>query len=390
MLSFHEVQNNTKKLIRENSMENFSYTGTKLFLFLFSFWLCGGLYSNQAFAQIEKGYVLSASNGASRNVVRHFSRERNGRIKLVRSVSTRGLGNGSILFNQNGLIVDGSDVLIVNAGSNELSLLRFVRQNLRYITKVNVDGVGPVSVTKSGELVFVASAGDDSTPANISGYRLIANTLTPINGARAELSVSAAGPAQISFSPGGDSLIVAERISDKISVFAVDRISGQLGERNTFNSSGVGPFGFEFSRAGFLIVSESFGGLDGAVSSYSLSANRNLAVISPSVDAKNETDACWITITRDGKRAYTTNTNVGSISSYTIGASGKLRLLNDKASDNGGFPIDLDLTSDDRFLYTHNFSTDRIEAYSVNRRSGNLRLIQTRSIPGGSNGLWVR
>jgi len=185
-------------------------------------------------------------------------------------------------------------------------------------------------------------------------------------------------------------LVVAERLSDKISVFSVDPLSGVLGERSTFNSSGEGPFGFEFSRDGFLIVSESFGGSDGAVSSYSLSANRNLSVISPSVDALNETDACWITITRDGKRAYTTNTNVGSISSYTIGADGEMALLNDKASDNGGFPIDVDLASGDRFLYTHNFSTDRIEAYSVNQRNGNLRLIQEIAIPSGSNGLWVR
>jgi len=371
-------------------MKNLSYSKIKLFLLAIGFWLCGGLYSEHAHAQVNGRYVLTASNGTSRNVVRHFSRERNGKIQLVRSVSTRGRGNGSILFNQNGLIVDGSNVLIVNAGSNELSLLRFVGRNLRYITKVNVDGVEPISVAKSGELVFVVSAGNSTTPANISGYRLTADTLTPIIGARAELSVSAAGPAQISFSPSGDMLVVAERLSDKISVFSVDPLSGVLGERSTFNSSGEGPFGFEFSRDGFLIVSESFGGSDGAVSSYSLSANRNLSVISPSVDALNETDACWITITRDGKRAYTTNTNVGSISSYTIGADGELALLNDKASDNGGFPIDVDLASGDRFLYTHNFSTDRIEAYSVNQRNGNLRLIQEIAIPSGSNGLWVR
>jgi len=371
-------------------MKNLSYTKKKLFLFVISFCLFSVLYSDHALAQNDRRYVLTASNSRSRNVVRHFSRDRNGRIQLVRSVSTRGRGNGSFLFNQNGLIVDGANVLIVNAGSNELSLLRFGKRNLRYITKVSVDGIGPVSVTKSGELVFVTSAGNATTPANISGYRLTGDTLTPISGSRAELSVAAAGPAQISFSPSGDMLVVAERLPDKISVFSVDSTSGLLGERSTFNSSGEDPFGFEFSRDGFLIVSEAFGGFDGAVSSYSLSANRNLNVISPSVDALDETDACWITITRDGKRAYTTNTNVGSISSYTIGASGELKLLNDKASANGGFPIDLDLTSDDRFLYTHNFSTDRIEAYSVNSRSGNLRLIQEVAIPSGSNGLWVR
>ena len=61
-------------------------------------------------------------------------------------------------------------------------------------------------------------------------------------------------------------LVLVKRISDKISVFSVDPAIGLLGRRSTFNSSGAGPFGFEFSRDGFFIVSESFGGLGGAVS----------------------------------------------------------------------------------------------------------------------------
>jgi len=49
-------------------------------------------------------------------------------------------------------------------------------------------------------------------------------------------------------------LVLVKRISDKISVFSVDPAIGLLGRRSTFNSSGAGPFGFEFSRDGFFIL----------------------------------------------------------------------------------------------------------------------------------------
>jgi len=214
----------------------------------------------RAEAQRPGNFVLTASNEAGRNIIRHFRRLRNVSLRMQRSVSTRGRGTGSFLTNQNGLIVSGSDVLVVNAGSNEISLLRLVRGNLRYLSKVAVDGVEPMSITRSNDLVYVVSNGDSTTPSNVNGYRLSGNRLTPIAGATALLSSSDAGPAQISFSPGGDALVVSERNTDRLSVFSVDRITGLLGERQSFTSSGQQSFGFEFSNRGFLVVSEAFQG----------------------------------------------------------------------------------------------------------------------------------
>lgn len=335
-------------------------------------------------------YVLTTSNRADKNSVFVYDRARDGRLTLQGRVSTRGKGRGSFVANQNGLIVDGSDVLTVNTGSNELSYLRITQTGVRFVSIVPVNGSNPVSVARRGELVYVVSEGDSARAANITGYRLSGGTLSAIDGAVSALSTSDAGPAQISFSPDGAFLVVTERNTNQLTIASVDQSTGMIGALSSFPSPGMTPWGFEFARSGALVVSEAFGGSDSAVSSYNLSALGALSVVSSSVDAGSETDACWITVTSNGRTAFVTNTNVGSISSYRISEGGQLTLLQARAARNGGLPIDVDLSRDNRFLYTLNFSSGKIEVYRVltgGRLSG---VIQEVAAPNGGNGLWVK
>src|SRR5690349_9202269 len=72
------------------------------------------------------GAVYTATNSASGNAVLVFDRTADGGLTYVNAFATGGHGSGSGLGNQGGLALtaDGKFVLVVNAGSNELSVLQ--------------------------------------------------------------------------------------------------------------------------------------------------------------------------------------------------------------------------------------------------------------------------
>ncbi len=70
-------------------------------------------------------------------------------------------------------------------------------------------GTMPLSVTIHGNIVYVVNGGGSG---NISGFTMSSRgVLSPIAGSTLPLSSSAAGPAQISFSPNGRVLVVTEK-----------------------------------------------------------------------------------------------------------------------------------------------------------------------------------
>src|SRR5438045_3970400 len=80
-----------------------------------------------------------------------------------------------------------------------------------------------------------------------------------------------AAAAQISFSPDGRTLVVTERGTNSISSFSVDE-RGYADGPETIASAGATPYGFDFTAAGTVVVTEAFGGEIGraAASSYSI------------------------------------------------------------------------------------------------------------------------
>ena len=156
------------------------------------------------------------------------------------------------------------------------------------------------------------------------------------------------------------------------------------------SSASATPFGFAFDRRGLLIVSEAVGGAPNAsvVSSYRVSANGNLQVVSGSVGT-NQTAACWIVITNNGGFAYASNTGSGSISGFRIRSNGSLSLLtaDGRTGVTGGAPIDMILSGDSRFLYALGQSGGEVVGFRVGRE-GNLTPIGSVDVlPAFSNGL---
>ena len=341
------------------------------------------------------GQVYTATNSAAGNAVLAFNRGADGSLTAAGSFPTGGLGTGAGLGNQGGIILDqnGNRLAVVNAGSNDVSLFSVSSDGSLSLTdRISSGGTTPISVTFSQSLLYVLNAGGSG---NIAGFEISpAGDLSPIAGSTQPLSTNSAGPAQIAFAPGGRSLIVTEKNTNRITTYPVDQ-NGVAGASVQTNSSGTTPFGFSFTNAGTLVVSEAFGGaVDGsAVSSYAGPDNGSWAVISPSV-ATTETAACWIVVTNDGRFAYTTNAGSGTISGYAV-RQGTLTLLDASGVTGnigaGSGPSDMAVSRDSRFLYALAGAAHQIAAFSVGA-DGSLTALPgwISGLPVGDNGLAAR
>ena len=333
----------------------------------------GAASANEQPGQHNAGAVYTLSNAAAGNEVVVFNRSADGNLTLAGSFPTGGLGSGDGLGSQGSLVLshNGRWLFAVNAGSNEISVFEVTREGLRLTSRTGSGGLRPISLTYHRNLLYVLNAGGSG---NITGFELSRRgQLKPIPGSTQPLSNNntgaAPGPAQIQFGPWGDVLIVTEKTTNLILTYAVDDEDGVAMPPVIHPSSGQTPFGFDISRRGVLVVSEAFGGAANAsaLSSYDL-AEEELEVISSSIGT-NQTAACWVVITRNGRYAYTTNTGSGSISGYRIQRDGTLSLLNPDGrtgvTGDGSSPIDMALSKNSKFLYALNNGSDSISAFQV-------------------------
>ena len=338
------------------------------------------------------GALFTATNGASGNEVLAFDRLADGHLSPAERVSTGGLGTGAGLGNQGALVLSRDErwLLVVNAGNDTVSVLDASRR-LRLVDVSSSGGVRPVSVTESRGVVYVLNAGSDS----IAGFKLTrTGRLTPIPGATRGLSTTGTAPAQVAFTPGGDTLVVTEKATNRIVTFDVDR-DGVAGEAVAQDSNGTTPFGFGFGKRGELLVSEAFGGAAGAsaTSSYDLDRHGLLTTISPSV-ATNQTAACWLAVTPNGRFAYVTNFGSGSISGYRIAFDGRVELLDADGrtgvTGEGSSPIDLAIPGSGRYLYSLNSGARSIGIFRVAIDGSLAPLPFFAGLPAGLNGLASR
>jgi 6-phosphogluconolactonase len=343
------------------------------------------------------GAVYTMTNAAQGNYVVAFDRLANGSLRSPKMYATEGLGSGGGLGNQGGVVLsdNGRWLLVVNAGSNEVSLFSVRRHGLTLKDTVPSGGVRPISVAIHRDLVYVVHAGGAVGDVDgIAGFRLTPHaTLSYLPGSSQPLSAPSTGPAQVGFSPDGRFLLVTEKATSLIDVFPLDR-DGYAGARVENPAAGMTPFAFDFGKRNQLFVSEVFDGAEdaGAVSSYDLTPYGFLDVIDASVP-NTETAPCWLVVTRGGRYAFTTNTPDDSLSAYAIDFEGHLVLVDPDGRTGepgeGTNPLDMDLSDDGRFLYTLNVLDNTISVFRV-KPDGSLKLLG--AIPGvpGANGLAAR
>ena len=333
--------------------------------------------------------VYVQTNNATQNEVIVFSRAEDGALAPVGRYSTGGRGTGVPHLASAGSVVLGDDgrwLLVVNAGSDELSLFAVQPDGLQLADRVRSGGSRPTSVAVSGALVYVLNNG---TP-NISGFNLTDGKLTALADSTRPLSSADADPAQISFTPGGGTLIATERGTNTISSYVIDQHGCAQGP-TTIRSSGQTPYGFGVTKDGSLIVSEAFGGAMGAAaaSSYAVSGAGELTMMSGSVgDTRSE--VCWVALTNDDRFAYVTNFGDGTVSCYEIAADGRLELHDPVAGSTGRGEKglrDVAISGDGRYLYAIDPDAQKLFGWAVGQDGHLTPAGQFGGVPGTVAGL---
>ena len=358
------------------------------------------LLSSAAFAvDLQDGAVYVMTNQLTNEIV-IFDRLGNGTLERTGQVRTGGRGDpftgGAVpatdpLASQGALAfgLGGRFVFAVNAGSDEISAFAIGNTRLTLVDRVPSGGTRPISLTTRGNLLYVLNEGGTPsvTAFTIDGdgdlTRLAQSTRSLPRGDFAD-------PAQVSFTPDGERLVITAKRTNLIGTLRV-RPDGRTGTLIVTPSSGLTPFGFGFAR-GRLIVSEAAAGVDGesSVSSYAVS-DGGLEVISGAVPDFG-TAACWIVVTGNGRYAYTSNTGSGQVSSYRVRDDGALALLDATASDTSdtSLPIDMSRSSDSRYLYVHLAGQRAVAVFRIQANGSLTRLQTIGGLPRGAQGIAAR
>lgn len=313
------------------------------------------------------GAVFTETNAIAGNAVVAFTRSEDGSLSYAGTFPTGGKGIGGAndpLASQYSLILsDNAKLLFVaNAGSNNVSAFRVDGASLSLVGTTSSGGYLPTSLAIAHHTLYVLNANSNS----VSGFDIGEDgSLTPNGSASSPLGAGAAGGAAVRASRDGKWLVVTEKGSKTIDVFAVDG-NGALGSPVRSASSGISPFGFDFVHGDQIAVSEAG---SAAASLYDISKDGTLNVETASVSTNGQAAPCWLIATTDGRFAYTANAGSGTISGYSIGSNGGFSLINASgvtgSTGAGSTPLDLDLSRGDKYLYVLESGAGRIGAFAV-------------------------
>jgi 6-phosphogluconolactonase (cycloisomerase 2 family) len=289
-------------------------------------------------AMAAPGSLYTQTNDPAGNVVQAFSRGVHGALTPAGSFPTGGAGLASLGGRQGAVELsdDESVVYAVNAGSDSVSAFRVGRGGLRLASITGSGGSAPDSVDERDGRVYVLNSG--ATP-NVTVFR--ARDEGSLSAIGSQALPGALGAAQVTVSPDGRSLVVSERVSNRLETLSLDR-AGRPGAPVVTPSSGAVPFGFAFGRRGDVVVSEAGAS---TVSSYRLS-DGGLSAVTASLPVGFGA-ACWVAVSPNGKFAYTGNAS-GSISAFAIAHDGTLRAIGTTPTAS---PRDLDFARNGRYLY---------------------------------------
>lgn len=352
----------------------------------------------------QAGHLYTNDNSTGTNTISGFDRHADGTLTPIPGSPfvAGGAGTGHGLASQGAIQVssDGRYLLAVDAGSNQVSVLRIHRDGALTQVRsgpVSSGGDDPVSLAEHDGLVYVANAG--SADSNYTGFVLSRHgQLEPLPGSTFALPAEAQ-PGDVLFNVTGTNL-VGTRVGTTPAASAIDSFrvgpDGRLdpASGSPFPSQGPGPFGSEFrpTDPGQLFVSNAHGGAGaGTVSAFDVARDGTLFSIEGSPFADEQTAPCWVEITHDGQYLFTVNTASGSISSYRIAPGGSLALLGSTpvSGGKGVAAVDARLSLDGRTLYVNETAAGQIGEFAVDGGS----LTELGSVPvstgTGSAGLAV-
>jgi hypothetical protein len=351
------------------------------------------------------GHVYINDNTAGTNTVAGFDRHADGSLTPLPGspfdVGGAGAGHGNASQGSLQLSADGRYLLAVDAGSNQVSVLRIKPDgSLDQVqgSPIASGGVDPVSIAVSGDLVYVANQGPGSNPGdtNYTGFTLNSGgRLTPIPGSTVALPSNAV-PGQVLFNADGSRLVGTRIGTSAIDSFIVaadgllTAAPGSPFDAQSFTPpQGFGQLGSAFSPAepDQLFVSDAHtaagGPAPGLVSSFTDSTSGVLGPIAPSPVANDGVASCWVEISHDGAYLFVVNTGSKTISSYSIAANGSITFLQSTSPANlGAGAEDARLAPDGSTLWVVQAGADAVTGFSVS--GGSLSLLSKAAGPAGA------
>ena len=236
-------------------------------------------------------------------------------------------------------------------------------------------GSAPISLTVSGDLVYVANqAPPFANPAgapNLIGFRIDASgRLTPLANSMVRFP-KGQGPAQVEFSPGGETVAVTSGFQDA----ATSRVHGYKVQTDGTLKEGPGSpahamnasgdVGFSWNPEGTRVYVANFRG--NAVTVFDI--NKHTGGVSQVGETypTQGSAACWTAISSDGKTLYVANYVSNSISAFTLQPDGGLTLLGTTMRRGATTPDtkDLVIEKDGKYLYAIASGARAIAAFSI-------------------------
>jgi 6-phosphogluconolactonase (cycloisomerase 2 family) len=326
----------------------------------------------------DSGILYTTDNASAGNHVMVITRTGD-TMGVTGTYATGGLGLGTFegLGSQGSVILspDAQWLFVCNAGSGEISVFETLAGGeLQLTDKVDSGGGQPVSLTLNGSLLYVLNVAAGTNNDNVTAFHFGCGNLTMLPGSSRPLSAASTTPTQVSFSRGGDALVVTEKIAGMIDTWLLGH-DGMATNHQVFASEGVWPFGFAVGHGDRIFVSEAAAGVANAssASSYELGISGGLADISAKVPTE-ETAACWLVLTFDGQYVYTADAGSAAISGFRVGANGSLELLKSSGfpAATGMHPADMAFSSDGLTLFSLNNGDGTISPFDI-KSDGSLK-----------------
>jgi 6-phosphogluconolactonase len=323
----------------------------------------------------QAGYTYVNDNTAGANTVAGFQRHADGSLTPIvgSPFLAGGAGLGAGLASQGAIQVthDGRFLVAVDAGSNQISVLRITGNGVPVPVgqPVSSGGIKPVSVAISPfGLVYVANSGAGGS--NYTGFWLGWNgSLTPIPGSTVTVPDNS-GLGDVFFNAFGNHLVGTRVGTSLIDSFVVLPDGHLLAAQGSpYTGQGLGQLGAEFSptNPSQLFVSNAHNGAGlGTVSAYYDSFFGQLTSIGTSPYPDGQTAPCWVEISHDGRYLFTVNTGSGNISSYAINWNGSLTLVGSTTITGGGADLDARLSPDGKYLLVDGAGHNFVSVFAVN------------------------
>lgn len=366
--------------------------------------------------------VYTMSNAAAGNQVLGFLRAEDGSLTpMAAPFDTGGHGTGAGLGEQGAVAYDvaAQRLYVVNAGDHSFTVFRVNADgSLSEAKQVTTAGfgdlaaslLGPKSLTFRGDTVYVLFQGSANVSSKIAGWKVTdagaSFEVQALAGSAQALSseTQSVDPAQVSFSPDGNWLIVTEKQSGANGTFAgngsIDTFSvdaAGLATKKGFYATGAAPTGglqkvpFGFAFAGnYLVISEA--GSTGA-GAYSY-ANGVVAPVATSQFLSTAAAPCWVAAS--GPYAYVANAQGPNISGFEVTSTGALHSISPIdnaivastgrtiAGDNGPTiqgPTDEAVSEDGKYLYVLNARVPSIGIFELGARGTLSRIGATDFTP---------